>query len=126
MYWLLLFVALLTPPPPTAAHAFWISSSTARLSWVQESSANTACLTSVSASGEFFNAIETCVPSAPGFNSFDLARTIYPYGTYYPITGDAYYITEWEINGPAQTFYGHYGPFFLETAQDVRLPLVVR
>lgn len=126
MRWLLLLAALLAPSPPTAARAVWVSSSTARLSWTQESNANTACLTSVSASGEFFNAIETCVPSAPGFNSFDLTRTIYPYGTYYPLTGDAYYITEWDINGPAQKYLGIYGPFVLETAQDVRLPLLVR
>lgn len=127
MRWLFLFLVLLaSPPPPSSAQAAWISASTARLSWVQESDANMACLTSVSASGDFFNAVEDCIPSRPGFNSFDLTRTIYPYGTYYPITGDAYYIAEWRIDGTAQTYLGHYGPFILERAQDVRLPLVIR
>lgn len=114
-----LLVTLLSAPappaPPVHVRAAWVTASTGRLSWVQQSNANTACLSSISGSGDFFNSIEVCVPSAPGANALALVRTVFPYGTYFPVAGDVYYITEWYIDGPAQQYYGRYGPFSLQS-----------
>jgi hypothetical protein len=120
----ILATLLSAPLPPVHGHAAWVTSSTGRLSWVQQSNANTACLSSISGSGDFFNSIEVCVPSAPGANAFDLVRTTFPYGTYFPVAGDVYYITEWYIDGPAQQYYGIYGPFPLESV--TYLPILMR
>jgi hypothetical protein len=112
------------PVPPTAVRVAWVTPSTARLSWTQQSDANTVCLTSINGAGDFFNSIEVCMPSAKGPHTYDLARTAFPYGVYTPTAGDMYYLTEWTLNGPAQQFYGHYGPFPLESVSY--LPLVAR